>query len=93
MSIVARRAWQVLSILAATITLLGIGDVLGGVAFEPTTPLAISGQSIDQIRAASPVAYRVIDFNFRHGGINLVIIGVLLAALASFPYRAGRRWA
>jgi hypothetical protein len=92
-SIVARRAWQVLLILAAVITLLGIGDMLGGVAFEPTTPLAISGQSIDQIQAGSPAAYRVIDFGARHGGINLAIIGVLLAALAWFPYRACRRWA
>ncbi len=93
MSIVARRAWQVLFVIAALIFLLGIGDIAGGVAFEPTTPLAISGQSIDQLQAGSPAAYRVIDFGSRHGGINLVLIGLLLAALAWFPYRAGRRWA
>jgi hypothetical protein len=91
--LVARRGWQVLAILGAVIALLGVGDLVGGVAFEPTTPQAISGRPLSELEAASREAYRVIDFRAREGGITLAIVGILLAVVAWRPYRLGKTWA
>jgi hypothetical protein len=91
--LVARRGWQVLATLGAVIVLLGLGDVVGGVAFEPTGAMAISGRSLPELQAASPEAYRVIDFRAREGGITLAIVGILLAVIAWRPYRLGKAWA
>ena len=81
-----------LAILGAVIALLGIGDLVGGVAFEPTTPLAITGRTVTELQAGSPDAFRLIDFRAREGGISLLIVGLLLALIACRPYRMGQGW-
>ena len=61
-----RRAvpWALVA-LSALFAILGLGDVLRGIAFEPTTALAITGKTIDEIRAESVAGYTVIDYIYR----------------------------
>jgi hypothetical protein len=39
-----------------------------------------------------PEASRVLDFRARIGGVDLLALGLLLAIVTWFPYRAGQRW-
>jgi hypothetical protein len=44
-------------------------------------------------RAAEPIGFRLYDFAVRAGGLNLAMIGVLLASILAVAYRSGDRWA
>lgn len=90
---IRRVAWWVLFGLSAVIALLGIGDMVAGAGFEPEGPVAVGGATLDELAAASPAAWRVLDFKARTGGLDLLAVGVLLALIAWFPYRSGERWA
>jgi hypothetical protein len=89
-----RRAvpWA-LVVLSGLFAILGLGDVLAGIAFEPTTALAITGRTIDEIRAESPAAYTVIDYLYRGGGITLALFATLMTIVLAIPYRRAERWA
>ena len=75
------------------LVVFGVGDVLGGVLADPAITVTLAGQSPADIQAAEPTAYRLYDFVTRSGGANLVLIGLLLAAIVAIPYRGGQRWA
>ena len=89
-----RRAvpWA-LVVLSGLFAILGLGDVLAGIAFEPTTALAISGKTIDEIQAESSAAYTVIDYIYRGGGITLALFATLMTIVLAIPYRRAERWA
>jgi hypothetical protein len=89
-----RRAvpWALVA-LSALFALLGLGDVARGIAFEPTTALAITGKTIDEMRAESPAAFTVIDYIYRGGGITLTLFTTLMTIVLAIPYRRGERWA
>lgn len=89
-----RRAvpWA-LVVLSALFAILGLGDVLAGIAFEPTTALAITGKTIDEIQAESPAGYIVIDYIYRGGGITLALFASLMTIVLAIPYRRAERWA
>ena len=89
-----RRAvpWA-LVVLSGLFAILGLGDVLTGIAFEPTTALAITGKTIDQIQAESPAGYTVIDYIYRGGGITLALFASLMTIVLAIPYRRAERWA
>lgn len=89
-----RRAvpWALVA-LSGLFAILGLGDVLGGIAFEPTTAFAITGKTIDEMQAESPAAYTVIDYLYRGGGITLVVFATLMTIVLAVPYRRAERWA
>jgi hypothetical protein len=89
---VRARLWWLLLGLSLVIILLAIGDIAGGASFEPEGPRAVGGLTLTEIEAASPGALRVLDFKARGGGVDLLAVGVLLALITWFPYRAGERW-
>ena len=89
----SRVAMVVLTGIAAILVIFGIGDIQQGPKADPAITTAISGKLPEEVEAAEPTGYRLYDFAIRMGGLNLVIIGLLLAAIALIPYRAGRRWA
>ena len=78
--------------LSALFALLGLGDVLRGIAFEPTTAQAISGKTIDEIRAESAAGFVVIDYIYRGGGITLVLFNTLMTIVLAIPYRRAQWW-
>ena len=88
-----RRAvpWALVA-LSALFAILGLGDVLAGIAFEPTTALAITGKTIDEIRAESAAAYAVIDYNYRGGGLTLTLFATLMTIVLAIPYRRAEWW-
>ena len=89
-----RRAvpWA-LVVLSGLFAILGLGDVLAGIAFEPTTALAITGKTVDEIQAESPAGYAVIDYIYRGGGITLALFATLMTIVLAIPYRRAERWA
>ena len=79
--------------LSGLFAILGLGNVLAGIAFEPTTALAITGKTVDEIRAESAAAYTVIDYNYRGGGLTLTMFTSLMTIVLAIPYRRAERWA
>jgi hypothetical protein len=78
--------------LSALFALLGLGDVTRGIAFEPTTAYAISGKTVDEIRAESAAGFIVIDYLYRGGGITLVLFNTLMTIVLAIPYRRAQWW-
>jgi hypothetical protein len=83
----------VLVAIAAILVVFGIGDIVQGPKADPGITTAIAGKSADEVQAAEPTGFRLYDFAIWMGGLNLALIGLLLATIALVPYRAGRRWA
>ena len=88
-----RRAipWALVT-LSGLFAILGLGDVLAGITFEPTTALAITGKTIDEIRAESAAGYAVIDYNYRGGGLTLSFFATLMTIVLAIPYRRAAWW-
>jgi hypothetical protein len=93
MSRLRPRPWWVLAFFGVTLLAFGIGDVIAGPTADPAITVAVSGLTPDAVRAEEPVGYRLFDFATRGGGLNLIVIGVLLTAIVVGPYRARDRWA
>ena len=83
----------VLVAISVVLVLFGVGDILQGPDADPGITRAISGSDPGDVRAAEPTGFRLYDFAIRMGGLNLVVIGLLLTAILVRPYRAGQRWA
>ena len=73
--------------------IFGIGDILTGPTADPAITVAVSGMRPADVEAAQPIGYRLYDFATRMGGLNLVLIGLLLTSILVVPYRLGQRWA
>jgi hypothetical protein len=93
MNTIRRTAPWALIALSALFALFGIGDIVIGIQFEPTTAVALTGLTPDEIRAESEAGYTVIDHMFRSGGVTLALFAALLTIILLIPYRAGERWA
>jgi hypothetical protein len=93
MSLRSKIATSILLAIAGILVIFGIGDIQQGPAADPAITTAISGQAPADVKAAEPTGYRLYDFAIRMGGLNLVLIGLLLASIATVPYRLGSRWA
>lgn len=88
-----RRAvpWALVA-LSGLFAILGLGDVISGIAFEPTTALAITGKTIDEIRAESAAGFAVIDYVYRGGGLTLTLFAALMTIVLAIPYRRAQWW-
>jgi len=88
-----RNAWWGLLAIGVLAAAFGIGDVINGVANDPAVPLGVVGMTPSELEAEGPHAYRMYDLTLRGGGLSLVFIGALMAAILVFAFRRGQRWA
>jgi hypothetical protein len=88
-----RHSWRFLLGLAVVIGLFGVGDIVIGVAADPAIPRAITGMTIDEMRAANEPMARLIDLQVRAGGVHLLVMSLLWMAVLLVPFRRGERWA
>jgi hypothetical protein len=88
-----RHAWKFLLSLVAVIGLFGIGDVILGLDADPAIPLAVTGLTIDEIRASGGTLADLIDLQVRAGGVHLIVMSAVWAALVLIPYRRAEKWA
>ena len=93
MSLRSKIATSLLLAIAAIFVIFGIGDILAGPTADPAITTAVSGMRPADVEAAEPIGYRLYDFATRMGGLNLILIGLLLASILAVPYRLGQRWA
>jgi TRAP-type mannitol/chloroaromatic compound transport system permease large subunit len=87
----------VLSILAATSVLFGVGDINeGGATFgagEHVLFQSISGTTWEQAVGTSPQTAQMIDHMVRQGGLHLAMVGALTLVILFTGFRGGERWA
>ena len=88
-----RNAWWGLFATAVLVVGFGVGDVISGVANDAAVPLGIVGRTPAQLEADGPLAYRMYDLTLRGGGLSLVMVGALMAAILLFAFRRWQRWA
>ena len=79
--------------MSVLIGLVGLWALVVGIAEDPSVPLGLTGLTLSELEAESLNGYRFADFGVRLGGMGLVVNGTLLAAIAAFALRQGRRWA
>jgi hypothetical protein len=60
---------------------------------DPALVERISGQSIDELRTATPKFFDLYNFYFSGGGLSDVGVGFFLVVISVFGYRGGHRWA
>jgi hypothetical protein len=88
-----RRAWWLLMTISILIAVIGLWPVNLGIKEDASVPLGISGMTAMEIEASSPQAYRLVDFQARSSGIDLIVIGTLLSVVALVGYRREQPWA
>lgn len=88
-----RHAWWGLLAIAVLYVAFGITDILGGPEADPGIPLGLTGSTLVQLNAGSPPAYRLYDFYTRLNGLNLIVIGIVSAAILLLAFRRKQRWA
>ena len=93
MSLRSKVATSLLLAIAAIFVMFGIGDILIGPPADPAITIAVSGMRPGDVEGAEPIGYRLYDFATRMGGLNLILIGLLLTSIVAVPYRRGQRWA
>lgn len=89
----SRHAWKFLLGLVAVIGLFGIGDVILGLDADPGIPLAVTGLTIDEIRASGGTLTELIELQVRSGGVHLIVMSAVWATVVLIPFRRGERWA
>jgi hypothetical protein len=96
---IAAYAWTILATLG--ILLIFIAFLLGGVAGNPgvqgppgekSDAEYISGMTWTEISAASPDVARLVVYELQTRDIFRAFWGVLVLAIAVYPYRRGERW-
>lgn len=93
MSLRSKVATSILLAIAGILVIFGIGDIQQGPTADPAITTAITGKLPAEVAAAEPTGYRLYDFAIRMGGLNLVLIGLLMTSILAVPYRLGMRWA
>ena len=88
-----RNAWWLLLTMAVLVAVIGLNPVISGINEDASVPLGITGMSASGLQAESAPGYRLIDFEVRSGGLDLIMIGALLSAVLLFGFRQGRAWA
>ena len=88
-----RHAWWGLLLIAATLVIFGITDIVSGAAADPAIARALTGMTLQELEADGPEAYRLFDFMTRVNGWSLVLAGSLASAVLVFSFRKGSRWA
>jgi len=84
------HSWWLLLAVAVISFVFGLGDLLAG---APDNALAVTAETNAQLAAQSPAAYRLVEVGVRTGGLQLMFIGVISAAILVFGFRRNLRWA
>jgi hypothetical protein len=88
-----RHAWWGLLVIAVTLVVFGVTDIVAGASADPAIAQALSGMTLDELEAEGPEAYRLFDFLTRVNGWSLVLAGGLATAILVSAFRRGSRWA
>ena len=78
---------------------IGILVLVGGIPHalgfntDPTLVQAISGKSIDELKAFSPMVFNLYNFYFRGGGLSDLGFAFFLIVISMTAYRRGQKWA
>lgn len=74
---VRRYAWAGLLVLAALVALFGVGDMAGGISSDAAITLAMTGQTVEEVRDAAPAVARLADLGVGVGGATMLTLGLL----------------
>jgi hypothetical protein len=88
-----RHAWWGLLLMGVVMVIFGVTDVVVGPAADRGIPLALTGMTLDELKADGPAAYRMFDFFTRVNGYSLALAGMLFIVVLVLAFRPGRRWA
>jgi len=88
-----RHTWQPLLAMTGLIAIIGLNPVKEGIHEDPSVPLAFTGMTADQLRSDNANSFRLIDVQARFGGLDLIVIGLLLSAILVTAFRRNERWA
>lgn len=88
-----RNSWKFLLALVAVIGLFGVGDLVRGLEADPAIPLAVTGLTIDAMWEANVPLTTLADVQVRAGGLQLIVLSLVWAAIVLGPFRRGERWA
>jgi peptidoglycan/LPS O-acetylase OafA/YrhL len=87
-----RHAWQLLLAMTALIAVIGLNPVKDGINEDPSVPLGLAGMTAAQLEADNAQSFRLIDVQARFGGLDLIVIGLLLSAILVGAFRHNERW-
>jgi len=87
-----RHAWQGLLGITGLIALVGLKPVREGIHEDASIPLAFSGATADEIEHDNPALFRLVDVQARFGGLDLIVIGLLLSFILATGFRRQERW-
>ena len=90
---IRRHAWWGLLVVAVTMVIFGITDVVSGADADRAIAHGLSGMTLAELEASGPEAYRLYDFMARVNGWSLMLAGTMAAAVIIFAFRRGARWA
>ncbi len=93
MDAIRKHSWWGLLIIAVVVGLFGLGDLASGVSADSGIVLAITGQTVDEIRAASPTITSLADLGVRVGGATMITAALLWSMILVAGVRVGERWA
>jgi hypothetical protein len=88
-----RHGWKFLLIMTIVIGLYGLIDIILGVDADPAVSLAVTGLTVEEIRAISEPLARLMDLQVQAGGVHLIMMSLLWGAILVVPFRRGERWA
>jgi hypothetical protein len=88
-----RHSWWGLLLIAATLVIFGVTDIVAGAAADPAIAQSLTGMTLEELEAAGPETYRLFDFLTRVNGWSLVLAGSLATVILVVWFRRGSRWA
>lgn len=88
-----RHAWIVLFAVGIIFALFGAGDMVSGVFADPAIAEGITGMTPEELQAADPATFGLLNVQVRTAGAGLMVMGLLAAAIAAKAFRAEERWA
>jgi uncharacterized membrane protein HdeD (DUF308 family) len=87
-----RHAWWVFFIFGVLVVIAAPINLAGNPP-NPPSPQATTGMSLSEMKEKMPGLNIYLDSVARQLGNFMLAMGVLLAAIAAFPYRKGEKWA
>jgi len=87
-----KYAWIVFLAIGILVLVGGIPHALG-FNTDPTLVQTISGKTIEELKASSPMVFNLYNFYFRGGGLSDLGFAFFLIVISMTAYRQGQKWA
>ena len=87
-----KYTWIVFFAIGILVIVGGIPHALG-LNTDPTLVQTISGKTIDELKASSPMVFNLYNFYFRGGGLSDLGFAFFLIVISITAYRQGQKWA